>query len=226
MSITTPATQGSLEICQLGAAGGYHWEATNPKVPYAVIPSCPHEDLTQIEITASHEIIEAATDPFDSTALAWAISDANNPWAGGGGEVADLCEGQSALIDGFDVTRVWSNTAASQNKADPCIPAPPTPFFDTAVATSKAEPVAPVKSITLNVEGFSSAPVSAWGIQAVVVPAVSAFDPKPVLSADSIENGGTATLTMQRPAIAASQTFATVLLYSTSDGLTLSFGRR
>jgi hypothetical protein len=223
MSIATPAILGGFDICQLGAAGGYHWEGTTPKVSYAVVPSCADETLEQIEQTASHEIIEAATDPLDSTATAWAISDANNPWAGGGGEVADLCEGQNVSENGFSVTRVWSNAAAAQNKADPCIPAPTAPFFDTAIATSKAEPVAPGKSITLNVVGFSSAPMPAWGIQVVTVPALSAFDPKPSLSASVMENGGTATLTMQVPANAASQTFATVLLYSTSDGVDPKF---
>ena len=127
--------------------GGYHSSVALPNgsfVAYAVIPRCPNlfklsaQDATTA--TASHEIMEASTDPyFENQQGAWgALDPADIGWSVfPGTEIADLC-----LISNdsfftppdlpFVVQRVWSNQAAASSE-NPCVPTDPTTAYFNSV---------------------------------------------------------------------------------------------
>lgn len=105
---------------------GYHTEtvANGVKVSIAIVGRCqcfwPGLSVLQaVERTASHELMEAATNPFPDTAPAYDIPSATpaastvaSAWAAaiGEGEVGDLCVGTQVYQDsGFLAQRIWSN---------------------------------------------------------------------------------------------------------------------
>jgi len=122
--------------------GGYHDNidygpdgGTQP-VAYAVVPRCANfgqllTGLDAITGPASHELAEAATDPFPSTNPAFATVDRPHAyWSRllGGGEIGDMCAQNPQSFTKFTelpytVQRIWSN-AAPKNGADPCVPVP------------------------------------------------------------------------------------------------------
>jgi hypothetical protein len=195
--------------------GGYHWETQSGAyhVPYAVIPTCSDasgvERASDIEASASHEIIEASTDPFPYTSTAYALTDLSDPWTFTDGEVADLCEGQTLQQNGFTVQRVWSNAAAAAGTA-PCIPAPAGGFYDVSPSPDTTQTVAAGSSVTFTLTGFSTAPLPPWSLQAFAEQ--GAFVPTLQLSASTIGNGQTATLKVSVPSTAASQSYASVIV--------------
>jgi hypothetical protein len=163
--------------------GGYHYsmDFAGKTVAYAVIPECPSQgDTSTLDVTtiaASHEIIEAATDPYVSLAgpgstaqgfmldpylpdyTAWAL-------ALRGAEVADLCPVEpwdpESITDfqGFAVTRSWSNQAA-QAGHDPCQPAPPgQTYFNVAPSQGQTHLKLKVgESATIQLHAFADGPV-------------------------------------------------------------------
>jgi hypothetical protein len=154
--------QGS-KSCQ--AFLGYHSNLTldaahgNMDVAYLVIPRCSPQStgmalLDAITNTGSHELIEAATDPYPQTNGAYGQVDNNHIYwllALGGGETADMCAQSptSAYKDpevGYLVQRSWSNVAAAASH-DPCVPAANKVYFNSA-------PVLP-DTITLGAGGQS-----------------------------------------------------------------------
>lgn len=195
--------------------GGYHWETQSGAyhVPYAVIPTCSDatgvEGASDLEASASHEIIEASTDPFPYTSTAYALVDPKDPWTYTDGEVGDLCEGQTVQQGGFTVQRVWSNAAAAAGTA-PCIPAPAGGFYDVSPSPDTTQMVAAGASVTFTLTGFSTAPLPPWSLQAFAEP--GAFAPTLQLSASTIDNGQTATLKVGVPSTAPSQSTATVIV--------------
>lgn len=197
--------------------GGYHWETQSGAyhVPYAVIPTCSDasgvEGASDLEASASHEIIEASTDPFPYTNTAYALTDPSNPWTATDGEVADLCEGQTVQQGGFTVQRIWSNAAAAAGTA-PCIPAPAEGFYDVSPSPDTTQTVAAGSSVTFTLTGFSTAPLPPWSLQAFA--ASGTFVPTLQLSAATIGNGQTATLEVTVPSTASAQGYAAVIVSS------------
>jgi hypothetical protein len=61
--------------------------------------------LQQITFTSSHELAETGTDP--DTTSGW-LDDSQS--STGGGEIADLANGQDGTLFGYDVSFIWSNT--------------------------------------------------------------------------------------------------------------------
>jgi hypothetical protein len=141
---------GAQQSCQ--SFGAYHSNIQldvahgNQRVAYAVIPRCPGIlTLTPLDVTTgseSHELVEAATDPYPQGAPAYASVDSQHRyWARvlGGGEVSDMCAQESGAFTRFPelaytVQRSWSNAAALAGH-DPCVPAPAPadePYFNTA----------------------------------------------------------------------------------------------
>ena len=125
--------------------GGYHSNIEldakhrHQTVAYAVIPRCKvnGSQLDALTVVDSHELTEAATDPYPQTGPAYAQVDEDHfLWALliGGGEVSDMCE---ALRDanvkpqdlGYVVQRGWSN-AAAKGGHNPCVPAPAGPYYN------------------------------------------------------------------------------------------------
>jgi hypothetical protein len=124
---------------------GYHYEAAvgTVIVPYAIIVACPGfdgpriTDLQQLTIVASHEIVEAATDPFVESNPGFAqTDDPHNVWTAiTGGETGDMCSYADTFPWAppdmtYSVQRMWSNAAAAAGH-DPCVGAPTTPYYQT-----------------------------------------------------------------------------------------------
>lgn len=123
-------------FCDYG--GAYHEEvsatATTKAFSYAVVPHCS-PSFDNYMVSTTHELIEAATDPFPLTNPAWAGTDKNH--VGFRGEIGDLCDygGQldaiGAPLFGSRVERMFSN-ARSLKSQDPCFPELGVPFFGAA----------------------------------------------------------------------------------------------
>jgi hypothetical protein len=160
-TITSQGAMGTDQSCV--SFGGYHSNVTldgnhgGMNVAYAVIPRCSDFDgLTGVDAVTSaesHELLEAATDPYPMVDPAYASTDdAHIYWlfALGGGETGDMCAQDMASFTKFaelpyTVQRTWSNEAA-QAGHDPCVPAiPGEVYFNSA-------PVLDDK-VTLNIQG-------------------------------------------------------------------------
>jgi hypothetical protein len=140
---------------------GYHYEvpvgAVN--VSYAIICTCgtadvaPLTELQGVTTTVSHELVEAATDPFVASDPAFEQTDDNDiVWtAFTGGEVADMCEynadtNYTPTGSTYMVQRSWSDAAATAG-TNPCVPVPTTdPFFQSVA----------VLPDTVTIEGVST----------------------------------------------------------------------
>jgi len=99
--------------------------------------------IDAVTATGSHEIVEAATDPFpQSMGAAPGYSqpdEAHLYWLFGlgGGETGDMCAQQPGAFTKFAelpyvVQRTWSNIAAKQGH-DPCVPPLPGEVFFNSV---------------------------------------------------------------------------------------------
>jgi hypothetical protein len=196
---TTITLQGATSCQQFG---GYHNSASvnGQQVAYAVVPRCTGIDLTG---AASHELIEAATDPQPMVNPAYVqVDEGDLVWQLllGGGEVGDMCAQFPNVFTTFPpfnhtVQRTWSNKAAKAGH-DPCVPqlagevyfnaAPVLPDMapinlggQTATIKSVSIPVG--QSKTIPVQLFSDGPMAPWTVSAVD-PAVSLGAPAPLLS--------------------------------------------
>jgi hypothetical protein len=173
----TSVTLDGATSCQ--QFGGYHNTLTatttsggDIPVAYAMIPRC---DATEkmATIAASHEFIEAATDPNVGTgAVAYYMKD--QVWAFAGGEVGDVCvdftgAGQDTYVEsGFTVQRTWSNKSAKASH-DPCVPIPTDEVYFNA-APDKGQEQTGIKvggSATVDITAYSDGPMADWDISAV-----------------------------------------------------------
>lgn len=208
---------------------GYHGQsksASGAAYLYAVLPRCHdgyHTDLANVTNSTSHELIEASTDPYFATAPAYASVDPDHAvWAiatGGETEIGDMC----ALMPGagyyqppdltYPVQRMWSNAAAAASH-DPCVPAPPGPYFDAApvlpdmvtidlgskgTLTTHGVRIPVGQSRTIEVDLYSDAPTAGpWNVEALD-PAALAQQPAALdlkLDAASGQNGDVLHLTI------------------------------
>ena len=196
----TTVIDGSGVTCQ--QFQGYHDSFTvgAADVIYAIVPRCappPVQGVTdadQMTAEASHELVEAATDPLPFKSPAYLTVDASShAWELlGGGEIGDLCAGFGDVFytpTGFDhlVQRVWSNAAAAAGH-DPCQPDGASPYFNTApvlpdtitiyvggqALKTQGVKLAAGKSTTIDLDLYSDAPTSGpWTIS--VLDLTSAF---------------------------------------------------
>ena len=128
--------------------GGYHSHTTvgSTDVVYAAIPRCASFlGLTGIDvptIAASHELVEAATDPFwdDARSAFAAVDDDHFVWElEPGAEVGDLCDNFAGVYFadpeiGAKVERIWSNDLAAQGHL-PCAPRATDVVYFNAIPT-------------------------------------------------------------------------------------------
>jgi hypothetical protein len=194
----TQVTLQGMTSCQ--QFGGYHEGgqlSDGTPFSYAVIPRCQAsglDGLATLTVAASHELIEACTDPQpDAVVPSYALTDANHlGWAlFAGAEVGDMCELDPDAYfapTGFPwiVQRIWSNRAAWSGSA-PCVPATSGDYFYAAAVAQD--------SVTLNVTGapqsYAAVHVPVGGTATVAVELVSngpsgtmqveAIDPAPLL---------------------------------------------
>ncbi len=173
--------------------GGYHGEAMSgaTTIPYAVGCSCP--GFLGITVTSvderttaiSHELIEAATDPFVKSDPAFQIEDRSDAIWGSltGGEVGDMCafNDDATIVPAgaqYMVQRTWSN-AAARRPLNPCVPAAATPYFNSFPALDSIAWTSPTfitrglqipigQSQTIPVQLYSSAATKGpWTVSAV-----------------------------------------------------------
>jgi hypothetical protein len=148
---TTTVTWNGDASC--AANEGYHWDLDlggGTKVSYAVLPRCDTAvgapGITGVDATtlvASHEYLEAATDPFPTLAPAYGALDADHTIWGvlENVELGDLCtwaDGVAIKPAGFAYTvqRTWSNSSIAAGH-DPCVPAPSdVAYFNSVPATA------------------------------------------------------------------------------------------
>ncbi len=182
---------------------GYHSSLTYSDgvtpIAYAIVPDCPYpgstpaDDLQQVTIGASHEIIEAATDPATGNNASWVTDQwgyasapdggplpptipeiRNDPWITSWqfAEVGDNCESIPvdtwSLDSGVLVQRSWSRSAAALGH-NPCVPVPTGEAYYNA-STDKVLYVAQVGvPFTIDVSAFTDMPRSSWRLDAVDV---------------------------------------------------------
>jgi hypothetical protein len=189
--------------------GAYHNTMVLPNVndlqsnvAYAIIPRCGTKESTTT-YSASHEIIEAATDPdIGEQTLSYYMLD--QVWAGGGlgGEVGDLCEnsgsGSSMPESTFTVQRTWSNKSAAAGH-DPCVPIPEGEvYFNAAPRQSKVVLSKAGATAVLDIDAFSDAPMAPWTISAIDYASFQQGTPLLSFSLDktSVQNGDHVQLTI------------------------------
>jgi hypothetical protein len=146
------------------ADGGASVEAA-----YAVVARCSSTE-SAATTQASHEIVEAATDPSPENAPAYQITD--TAWTAFGPEVADVCAAVdtdlAATESGFAVQRSWSNASAAAGH-DPCVPLPAGEvYFNVAPAQgSETIALAAGESATLALYPFADDASAQWQVSAV-----------------------------------------------------------
>lgn len=171
--ITLDGTQG----CANGGFGAYHSTVDlQPKkgpnlitTSYAIIPRCGSKEGTTT-VSASHEFIEAATDPdVGEGNLTYYMQ--NQTWAFAGGEVGDLCVDFTGNNDkvqesSFLVQRSWSNESAKASH-DPCVPIlPGEVYFNAAPRKQKLVLKKVGDTAVLDIDTYSDAPMPNWNLTA------------------------------------------------------------
>jgi hypothetical protein len=185
---TVSISQGGGMSCN--AFFGYHndFAFSAGYVTYSVIARCmPFPGTSAIDsiaAIASHEFVEAATDPQPNDHPTYLQPDADHAAWGmlGGGEVGDMCASFGNVFYKptdlpYLVQRTWSNKAAAAS-LDPCEPAGTVPYFNAAAVLNDAVTVGGMatkgvkiaagatRSVTLDL--YSSGPTSGpWSVQAV-----------------------------------------------------------
>jgi len=147
---STTLSYKGVTLCGEGHPEGYHdeWTVGSANVPVAIFPGCAtstlNSQLTGLDVLTpviSHELVEAATDPYVNTAPAFRAVDANHGLWGaalGGAEVSDLCENEvpsTLTLEGLGhpVQRYWSNLSAQASRG-PCLPIPAGEAYFNAIA--------------------------------------------------------------------------------------------
>ena len=124
--------------------------------------------VTTMTIGASHEIVEAATDPELN---GWKLVAQRPPWTGspwafdGDGtveEAADMCADTRYIESGFSYSRIFSDQAAALG-GDPCVPAIAAPYYN--VTTSQAWYATSTGDVTVPITGWSTGAAAEWELE-------------------------------------------------------------
>ncbi|MFO0724711.1 MAG: hypothetical protein U1E65_13095 [Myxococcota bacterium] len=210
--VTLELESGDLNT-DCGYLYGYHLSYQDQGDAFALIQRCPPERFTtDLEFTteiASHEIIEAATNPrLDGWSLPM-VSDP--PWSGSPWfplpENADLCEHTRWSEGGHMYQRVLTNEAA-QAGGDPCLPASPVPYYSVTASQAWFQGRAG-RDVPIRLTGWSVSPVRSWSLQSTILARSQSGFRASVRSSSTTEIGGrtqqlignarTATLTVSIP---------------------------
>lgn len=161
---STKVTNAGVVACEEFLAYHASFIAGSTLAIYAVTPRCEAPAGTSVldyaTLSASHEVIEAASDP-DYRKPAW-VNTAPSAEAPIPGENADLCTSHPTRAEGHLVTRNYSNVAAKAGKR-PCVPAPAGPSFGVYAAASEFV-VAPGQSLTVPVYAYADGPLPAFDV--------------------------------------------------------------
>ena len=177
--------------------GGWHMETTSgsERVRYAVVPRCKGNSpgMTTEDIAtdvASHELVEAATDPLPFSDPAYAQLDDAHAYLGDVllNELGDLCTSEPGSSTNklpgmpYMVQRTWSNQSIASGR-DPCVPELPGEIYFSAVpelpdvvtyfGRFDSNDVRAVKvpighTVTIPLDLYSSRPLSTpWHVEAL-----------------------------------------------------------
>jgi hypothetical protein len=235
---------GSQKSCT--SFGGYHGDVIigGKAIAYAVLPECPSfggmVGVNAVSATTSHELSEAATDPFPTTAPAYGQVDLDHvAWMFflGGGEIGDMCAQfpTSFYKDpdvGYVVQRNWSNAAAKAGH-DPCQPVAGAPaYFNTMPvfgdsittrggALTKGIDVPVGQSKTLELDLFSDGPTSGpWAVSAQALTRNGAAPVTFDFTTTQGQNGDKLMVTVTSTgAISSKSQTATIVITSTLGGV-------
>ncbi len=218
---TVITDSGGAAMCGANGSVGYHGAAKSAGIhfAYAVIADCG-SGFPSITSTASHELIEAATDPWDAPNLGY-FMDFNVPnlwYTDYGDETADMCQYEADTTEGmWTVQRSYSNVAAAAG-GSPCVPAVAGEAYNNVSASPDTMPnVAAGGSVVFTITGWSTLKTTPWKL--VIGPGDQTdFDPKAVLSGTTINNGETVTVTLKAPTTAKSGTIGSAYIFSGDAG--------
>jgi hypothetical protein len=171
-----PGTSLSSSKCVSDATGNFvdhDWHLAvddgSGRFVYVVVGTCNGQSLHHLTLQASHELIEAATDPLPVTQPTYRLPESSG-WSALGGENGDLCEvgAQNSVTEGgFTLQRIWSNRQAAAGQV-PCVPAPPGEEFAVVRPVPDSIYEAPAgTSLQVTLEGWATGPVTAWQANAV-----------------------------------------------------------
>jgi hypothetical protein len=161
-----------------GQGLGDGWAVVSRAAPYGG----GETQLGELTRVASHEVLEAATDPgWTSYAVAPA---ATPPWNGsvwsvfqvpGPVEAGDLCEGTRAFepADGSEYQRILAPSPPADG--DPCLPAPTDPYYDVSAPSDWVALDADAGAVSIPITGWSAAPTDDWLVIATVTRATAGF---------------------------------------------------
>jgi hypothetical protein len=192
---------------------GYH-DALPDGSPFAVIAAC-FADRDDRTVTASHEIIEAATDPhLDGL---YVDAPGRDPWHfWNAPEVADMCQYFIPPVreGDFAFQRSWSQEAARASRPIPCVPAPAGEvWIDVDVDPRAVIDAAPGERVDVALTGWASGPTDDWKVN-VVVDFQSQFTPHTTLTDRAMNDGRAQTLSITVPSGARAGTYAQVQIWS------------
>jgi hypothetical protein len=192
--------------------GGYHTALNvtgKGQIAYAVIGDCNAQD--DVTVTASHELIEAATDPYRFNDGYYLDPNMDDPWSlQSGDEVGDLCEDEPGVKEGsIALTRSWSNEAAAAGM-NPCVPTNGEPYMNVTVDPPGVVPVAAGTDVMFTITGWSVAGnLPPWNIALLDAGSNSLIggggsdfsltELKPRLSGKTVYDNGSVTLTLTIP---------------------------
>jgi len=190
--ISMPSSwQYSASFCK--SMGGYHtvlYDQSRSYPVYAVIANCTDDLEGNVEVSSSHEIAEAATDPYSGS---WTFLSSSSPWAfSGGGEVGDLCESNSThylTSNGRYASQyLWSNNAARLGQV-PCQPWPLDEVYIQTLGPETVQSVPPGETANIPITGWASGPIAQWAVVAEEPISGVDFQTYPTTSSQTVSPG-------------------------------------
>lgn len=225
----TTVTKENGESCKV--FGGYHRQVPlgAMQIAYVVIPRCSIFNTLSgadaVTAAASHELVEAATDPFEMTTPAYLVPDDDHMAYGfyPDTELADMCSTEDDSYFkadvGFMVQRTWSNSLAALGGSG-CAPLPPNYVYWAAspvltekvnmdltsqqmgIIVTKGVTVPLGESRTIDVDVFTTGPTGPLNLFAFDYPQLQGQSAELELTFDQATgvNGDTRKLTIKRVA--------------------------
>jgi hypothetical protein len=145
-------------------------EIDGARIPFAILPRCGDE--AELTGSASHEILEATTNPFPAErGFAFMTGSAQSGFTAAGVEPVDPCglttmDGHWTTESGFVVQRAWSNAAAALAR-EPCVPARLERPYVMLVPREPAVRLAREgESVTLDLDASTAGLAKTWAISA------------------------------------------------------------
>jgi hypothetical protein len=173
--------------------------------------------LSSTTLQAAHQVIDAVTNPYVPPNDGWyADPPKTDPWCLLRREIADLCVGEAAFLEGdFAFPRVYSNIAARLGKP-PCSPEVAGDSWSDVTAEPSQIQTIPVNGeIKFKLTGWSTSQLPDWKLHVRAAETsnltIEEMDPH-FTPSDMINNDVTVTLTLHAPPDSAGATGAIEVL--------------